>query len=130
MKNKKTLLLFMTLIFAFTIFMPLAAYADNQGIEGLSSITVDSNSGTVSLPKKDLNDFINQYKKLIAMICSFLTISMFIAFAWNMSRLPFTADNAQARRGVYFGIISTFVATASLGMITFIMAFFYGAFRS
>lgn len=74
------------------------------------------------------NTLFGRYKNIITGFSGIATLTMLAAFIFLLTKLGATSGNDKARRDCLTGILFTGLATAGLGSVTIIMAFFYNAF--
>lgn len=140
-KNRAvTILLIMALILVFAMFTPSMAWATSGGsaadgldvtmgedgtitIEGGGGLDFNSADGTSAW-----NDVFTRYKNIIVAFSGLATLTMLAVFIFLFAKLGTVSANEKERRSVITGILFSGIATAALGSVTVIMAFFYNAF--
>ena len=73
------------------------------------------------------NSIFERYKKIIVAFSGLATLTMLAVFIFMFTKLGLTSGNEKERRSVITGILFSGIATAALGSVTMIMAFFYNA---
>jgi hypothetical protein len=144
LKNKRTfiLVLAMALVLAFTMAIPSVAWADGEDskstaadgldvqigedgniiIRGNEDLDFNSNDG-----KSAWNNIFTRYKNIIVAFSGLATLTLLGVFVFLFAKLGVTSGNEKERRSVITGILFSGIATAALGSVTVIMAFFYNA---
>lgn len=73
------------------------------------------------------NNIFNRYKNFIVGISGIGALTMVVLFIMQLMKLATHPDNPQARTQALNGVLWTGIATALLGGVTIVAAFFYNA---
>lgn len=136
--NKKIIAILILFLSVFTIFSfnPFVkAYAEETSSISDIDISMDdsgmsiSGAGFDNDSKQAWESFFKRYKKIIMGVSGFATLTMILIFIYCFIKLGVSSGNEKARREAQIGILWSGIASACLGSVTLIVAFFYGSFR-